>query len=35
MFLATLIFIFIELDVLPHFQKICIMIHVYKIGFLA
>ena len=32
MFLATVIFMFIEFDVLTHFQKICMIIHVYKIG---
>ena len=32
MFFATVIFIFIEIDVLTHFQKICIIIHVHKMG---
>ena len=33
MCLATAIFIFNEFNVLTHFQKICMIIYVYKMGF--
>ena len=33
MFLATVIFLFIEFDVLTHFQNICMIIHECKMGF--
>ena len=33
MFLASVIFIFIEIDVLSHFQKMCMILRVYKMGF--
>ena len=34
MSLATMICITIEFDVLTHFQKICMIVHVYKMEFL-
>ena len=33
MFLASVIFIFIEFDFSTHFQEICMIISVYKVGF--
>ena len=33
MFLSTVIFVFTEFNILSHFQKISMKIHVYKMGF--
>ena len=33
MVLATVIFIFVEFDALAHFQKLCVIIRVYTMGF--